>query len=89
MLENGRWSPTVLLQCVLKGPSQFPNVFLITTYQDALTSTLPNFLGDRILVLGIHQKGMDGIVSAEVNLSMSFILNLFETLTEILSIRYH
>ena len=36
MLVNGGEDPNLALRSVPKGPSQFPNVFLITTQLDAL-----------------------------------------------------
>ena len=77
----------MFLKPVPKGPSRFPNVVLfricLGTFKpvDCLTH-----LGDGVLILGEHQKVMDGIVSLEVSLHSHCITHLLKTYAKFLSI---
>ena len=73
--------PEVFLKPVPKGPSQFPNVFPPTTYLGALKPIdYPIFLGNDILILGGHQKVMDGVVSFEMHLYPHFVVTFLKLL---------
>ena len=85
MLVNGAWSPVVPLS-VPKGPSQFPNIFLLQPNWVLVSTPL---FGCTVLVLGGHQQVLDGVLSSKINLFNYFVTNLFETLTVTLTIEDH
>ena len=54
---------------VPKAPSLFPNVFLLTDCLGVFELVYyPTLLGGSALVFGSHQKGLDGVVTSEMNL---------------------
>ena len=62
---------------VPKGPSQFPNIFLIRTCPGTLKPVdYPTLFCDGVLVLGGYQQAMDGVVSSYVT-STPILLHTF------------
>ena len=75
MLVDRGWGPQMFLKPVPKGPSQFPNMFLLTAHLGAFKLVdYPTLLHDGILVLWGYQQVTDCVVSSEMKLYSYFCI---------------